>query len=61
MQVNKQNVLCSSLIDYSSTIDCTTNSSNIVHKKNVTSDSHNIKKSLKSKNPQSRNDISSLM
>jgi hypothetical protein len=33
----------------------------IYDSKNVTPDSHNIKKALKNKNPQSRNDISSLM
>ena len=59
MQVNKQNIKRPSLIEpffneeltpsneFLIYIDCTTKSSNAVHKKNVTPDSHNIKKSLK--------------
>ena len=59
MQVNKQNIQRPRLIEpfldkeltpsnnFVTYIDCTTKSSNVVHKKgDVTSDSHNIKKSL---------------
>ena len=62
MQVNKQNIKRPSLIesffneeltpsnDFVTYIDCSTKSSNIVHKKSsATSNSHNIKKSLKNK------------
>ena len=61
MQVNKQNIQRPSLIEpffnkeltpsneFVTYIDCTNNFSNVVYRKNVTSDSHNIKKSLKTK------------
>ena len=62
MQVNKQNIKRPSLIEsffnkelspsneFITYIDCTTNSSNVVHKKcDVTSKAHNIKKTLKNK------------
>lgn len=62
MQVNKNQIQRPSLIepffdkeltpdnDYVTYIDCSTNSSSVVHKKNVTPDSHNIKKVLKTEN-----------
>lgn len=42
-------------------IDCTTNASSVIHKKIATSDSHNIKKSLKIKTPLSRKNMFSSM
>jgi len=62
MQVNKNQIQRPSLIepffdkeltpdnDYVTYIDCSTNSSSVVHKKSVTPDSHNIKKALKTEN-----------
>ena len=58
MQVNKNQIQRPSLIepffdkeltpdnDYVTYIDCSTNSSSVVHKKSATPDSHNSKKAL---------------
>ena len=62
MQVNQNQIQRPQLIEsffneeltpdneYVTYIDCSTNASAVVHKKSVTPDSHNIKKSLKNEN-----------
>ena len=74
MQVIKENIKRPSLIqsffneeltpsnEFVTYIDCTPDSQKAVNKKIVTPDSHNIKKSLKSKNyPQPHNNALSLV